>query len=49
MALGMAARGKKVAVLTIDPPGGWPTRLACRSSETRSGRSKPPSRASCGP
>ena len=36
IAAGMAARGKKVAVLTIDPASVSPTRSGCRSWGTRS-------------
>ncbi len=49
LALGLALRGQKVAVVTIDPPSGWPRRSAWRScppSRGGSSRRCSPSRAS---
>ena len=48
IALGMAARGKKVAVLTIDPARRLADSLGLASSATRSAASTPTSTASCG-
>ena len=57
LAMGLAAEGLRVAVVTIDPRGGWPTRSASTSSTTSRGWSTPSaspgtgsrSAASCGP
>ena len=57
LAMGLAAQGLRVAVVTIDPAGGWRTRSGWTSSTTSRGSSTPPaspatgsrSAASCGP